>query len=253
MSRMNLAGLSAVLLLAASGEAEAKQWKYAGMHPRTGQPRDGLCHIEMMHVHTAAPVNADVLYRTRDNVYVFIGDPTPFGYEGPRHAYYGHHPVILNVLINVEVEKDEVEYCYHDGPHYHAYEPPPRQKFVEKEDVYYYAGEYPADYKRESPKLARVNTVYATWSVPRPVVKIAPPPEYRGPVFQVGLKVPLPTVEVNVPVPSVEVQVGTPRPPPPPPPEREVVIIREEREHHHDRHRHEKHKKHKHKKFKDRD
>lgn len=254
MSRLKLAGLSAMLLLAASGVAEAKQWKYAGMHPRTGQPRDGLCHIEMAHVHTAAPVNADVLYRTHDNVYVFIGDPTPFGYEGPRHAYYGHHPVILNVLINVEVEKDEVEYCYHDGPHYHSYEPPRRQEFVEKEDVYYYAGEYPEEYKRESPKLVRVNTVYRPWSVARPVVKIAPPPEYHGPIFQVGLNVALPTVEVNVPVPAVEVQVGSR--PPPPPPEREVVIIREERvrehdhdddddyEHHHD---HGKHKKHKHK------
>ncbi len=248
MSRLNLAGLSAMLLLAASGVAEAKQWKYAGMHPRSGQPSEGLCHIELTHVHTAAPVNADVLYRTHDNVYVFIGDPTPFGYEGPKHAYYGHHPVVINVILNIEVEKDDVEYCYHDGPHYHAYEPPPRQEFVEKEDVAYYAGEYPEEYKRDNPKLVRVNTVYRNWSAPRPVVKVAPPPEYRGPIFQVSLNVPIPQVEVTVGARPVRHEVtilpGEPTPGYPAPHE------------HHDHcehHVHKKHKKHKHKKFKGRD
>ncbi|WP_375758795.1 hypothetical protein [Corallococcus exercitus] len=242
MSRMNLAGLSALLLLTAASAAEAKQWKYAGMHPRTGQPADGLCHIEMMHVHTAAPMYVDTLYRTHDNAYVFIGDPTPFGYEGTRHPYYGHHPVVLNVIINIDVDVDTVEYCYHDGPHYHAYPPPPRQEFVEKEDVHYYAGEYPDAYKQESPKRGRVNTVYRTWSAPRPVVTVAPPPEYHGPIIQVGLN-----------LPSVEVRVGSP-----PPPRRDVVIIREERvvhvhDDHCDHHDHRKHKKHKkHKKFKGR-
>lgn len=245
MSRLNLAGLSAVLLLTVAGVAEAKQWKYAGMHPRTGQPADGLCHIETVHVHTAAPLNADVLYRTHDNVYIFIGDPTPFGYEGPRHAFYGHHPVVLNVIVHIDADDDDVEYCYHDGPHYHAYEPPPRQRFVEKEDVSYYAGDYPDDYQRERPKFLRINTLYRTWSPLRPVVRIAPPPEYHGPILQ---------VDVNLPVPRVEVTVGAP----PPPPEREVVIIREERvvhdhdddyddDDHHDHGRGHGHKKHKHK------
>ncbi|QSQ21925.1 hypothetical protein JY651_43405 [Pyxidicoccus parkwayensis] len=219
MSRLNLAALFAALLLTAAGTAEAKQWKYAGMHPRTGQPADGLCHIEITHVHTAAPVNADVLYRTHDGVYVFIGDPTPFGYEGPRHAFYGHHPVVLNVIVHVDADKDDVAYCYHDGPHYHAYEPPPHHRFVEKEDVSYYAGDYPDDYQRERPKLIRINSVYRTWNPLRPAVRIAPPPEYHGPIFQ---------VDVHLPVPRVEVTVGSP-PPPPPPPQREVVIIREER------------------------
>ncbi|MBZ4421787.1 hypothetical protein [Myxococcus sp. RHSTA-1-4] len=242
MSRMNRMGLVGAALLLAAGTAEAKQWKYAGMHPRSGQPADGLCHIEAMHVHTAAPVQADVLYRTHDGAYVFIGDPTPFGYEGPRHSYYGHHPVVLNVLINIEVDVDVVEYCYHDGPHYHAYEPPPRQEFVEKEDVYYYAGEYPEEYRRESPQLVRVNTVYRTWNPTRPVVTVAPPPEYHGPIFQVN---------VNLPVPRVEVNVGAV-------PVRHDVVVVHEREvvHEHDdhcEHRRHKHKKHKHKKFKGRD
>lgn len=241
MSRKNLAGLSAVLLLVAAGAAEAKQWKYAGLHPRTGQPGDGLCHLETTHVHSVAPQHADTLYRTRDNVYVFIGDPTPFGYEGPRHSYYGHHPVVLNVIINIDVDVDDVEYCYHDGPHYHAYEPPPRQQFVDKEDVHYYAGEYPEDYRRENPKLVRVNTVYRNWNAPRPEVTFAPPPQYRGPIINVG---------VNV---GVNVNVG--RPHPPPPPGRDVIIIRDDNDHDHDHcnhHNHGKHKKHKNKKFKGR-
>ncbi|RKH11489.1 hypothetical protein D7Y13_29505 [Corallococcus praedator] len=246
MSRLPLAGLGAVLLLVTGSVAEAKPWKHAGMHPRTGKPADGLCHIETMHVHTAAPLYGETLYRTRDDVHVFIGDPTPFGYEGPRHAYYGHHPVVLNVYIQVDV--DVVEYCYHDGPHYHAYAPPPRQEFVDREDVHYYAGDYPDEYRRDSPRRGRVNTVYRGWESPRPVVTVAPPPQYHGPIIQVGL---------NLPVPRVEVRVGEPYPRPPPP-AREVVIIREERvvhEHHDDHHDHGKHhgKHDKHKKSKGRD
>ena len=238
MSRMNGFGLVGALLLTAVGTAEAKQWKYAGLHPRGGQPGDGLCHIEATHVHTAAPIQADVLYRMHDGAYVFIGDPTPFGYEGPRHSYYGHHPVVLNVLVNIEVDVDVVEYCYHDGPHFHAYEPPPRQEFVEKEDVHYYAGEYPEEYKRESPKFIRVNALYRPWSFRRPVVTVAPPPQYRGPIIQ-----------VNLPVPSIEVNVGAV------PARHDVVIIKErevvrEEVHVHKKH---KHKKHKNKKFKERD
>ncbi|WP_375758395.1 hypothetical protein [Corallococcus exercitus] len=238
MSHRNLAPLATALLLMAASAAEAKQWRYAGMHPRTGQPRDGLCHLEAPHVHSAAPLHADTLYRTRDNVYVFIGDPTPFGYEGPRHSYYGHHPVVLNVIVNIDVDVDVVEYCYHDGPHYHAYEPPPRQQFVDKEDVHFYAGEYPEEYRRENPKRVRVNTVYRGWNVPRPVMAFAPPPQYHGPIIQVG---------VNV---DVDVRVGGR----PPPPSREVIIIRDDDDddHHHGHghdhgHGHGKHKKHKHK------
>ncbi|NMO20876.1 hypothetical protein HPC49_36665 [Pyxidicoccus fallax] len=240
MSRMNRMGLVGAVLLLAAGTAEAKQWKYAGMHPRGGQPSDGLCHIEATHVHTAAPIQADVLYRTHDGAYVFIGDPTPFGYEGTRHAYYGHHPVVLNVLINIEVDVDVVEYCYHDGPHYHAYEPPPRHDFEEQEDVHYYTGEYPEEYKRESPQLVRVNTVYRTWNVPRPVVTVAPPSHYRGPIFQVN---------VNVSAPKVEVNVGAV------PARHDVIIVHEhdddDCDHPGHKHKH-KHKKHKHKKFKER-
>lgn len=240
MTRTNLVGLSLVLGLVAAGAAEAKQWKYGGLHPRTGRPDGGMCHIEVVHVHPAAPVHAEVMYRQLDGLYIFIGDPSPFGYEGPRHAFYGHHPVVLDVLVGrEEPPQPEVEYCYHDGPHYHAYEPPPEQRFVEKEDVHYYAGEYPREYEQDRPRGAQVNVVYRTWEHPRPVVTVAPPPEYHGPVVQIGFR-----------VPGVEVTIGNA-----PAVHRETVIVHQPapvvvHEHVHVKH---KHKKFKHKKFKGRD
>ena len=244
MKRMNVAGLGLALALLGAGAAEAKQWRYAGLHPRTGEPKGGLCHIEVTHVHVAQPTHAEVLYRQHDGVYVFIGDPTPFGYEGPRHAFYGHHPVVLEVLVGAEQDDaPDVTYCYHDGPHYHAYEPPPDVEFVEKEDVHYYAGEYPKEYERERPRLARVNTVYRPIVVERPVVHEAPPPEYHGPLVDVRVEVPQPLVDVRVGLPSVRVEVPG------------VQVVKTKHvvveEHHVHEHKHGKHKKHK--KWKGRD
>lgn len=241
MSRTFLPGLALALSLVAAGSAEAKQWRYAGLHPLDGRPKGGLCHIGAVHVHTAAPVHAELMYRQHEGAYVFIGDPTPFGYEGERYSFYGHHPVVLSfVLGEEEPEAEEPEtYCYHDGPHYHAYAPPEGHDFSEKEDVAYYTGEYPETYKKERPQRDRVDVVYAEWRAPRPVVRVAPPPEYHGPIVQVS---------VNVPLPSVTFAIGTA-----PAPRREVVreVIVVEEEHHHDAHCHHKHKKHK--KWKGRD
>ena len=237
MARMNLMGWALLLALASAGVSEAKPVKYVGMHPRTGQPDGGLCHIQAVHVHTAVPAHAQVLYRLHDGVYFFIGDPVPFGYEGPRHGYYGHHPLVINVILQEEAEKDHVEYCYLDGPHFHTYEPPEDHDFVEKEDVYYFADEYPEAYKRDRPALVKVNVLYRPWRYTRPVVVEVPPREYLGPVLKVDVNVPA----VAVPAVGVEVNVGAR-------PVRHEVIVVEEREpvkH--------KHVKHKHRKFKDRD
>lgn len=244
MKRTNLTGLALAFALVIAGAAEAKQWRYAGGHPRTGEPKGGWCFIEVPHVHLAAPPHAELLYRDHGGVYVFIGDPTPFGYEGPRHAYYGHHPVVLEVLIGVDEPDDrDVEYCYLDGPHFHGYAPPPEMKFVDREDVHYYAGEYPDEYRQQKPKLARVNTVYRPILVEHPIVHEAPPPEYHGPIVEVKVAVPVPRVEVNLPVPSVHVVVpGVTVVPAHVVEERHVIV---EEHHHH------KHKKHKHKKWKD--
>lgn len=227
MSRTFVASLALALSLVA-GSAHAKQWRYAGLHPLDGRPKGGLCHIGVMHVHAAAPVHAELMYRLHDGAYVFIGDPTPFGYEGERHAFYGHHPVVLGVVLGEDAPEREAPpaFCYHDGPHYHAYAPPEdAYDFEEKEDVAYFVGDYPEAYRKERPQRDRVDVVYAEWRAPRPVVKVAPPPAYHGPVVQVSVDLPLPTVDVVI---------GVPR--------REVIVVEEE-VHHVEHHKHKKHKK----------
>jgi hypothetical protein len=231
MLRMNEWSWALVLVCLGAGVSEAKPVKYAGLHPRTGQPDGGLCHIQAVHVHGAAPANAPVLYRLHDGVYFFIGDPVPFGYEGPRHGYYGHHPVVINVVLGQDADKDHVEYCYLDGPHYHSYAPPPRHDFVEKEHVQYFAGEYPESYRRDSPALVKVNAIYRPWHYTLPVVVQPPPARYRGPVLEVNVRVPVVGVDLNVGPASVL---------------REVIVVGEPHGHGHGHgHGHKKHKKHK--------
>jgi hypothetical protein len=222
MRHGHLAGLL-LALLALGAHAGGKHVKYAGVHPRTGKPDGGLCYVQAVHVHSLAPSSADVLYRMHNGVYFFIGDPVPFGYDGPRHSYYGHHPVTVNVVLEEE-GPDDVAFCYLDGPHFHHYAPPPRTPFTTKENVAYYTGDYPESYEKEKPKLVRVNTVYKPIHYERPVVVEAPPAAYRGPLVD---------VRVHLPVPAVHVQVGAPPP---------VILVNE---HVHVKHKHHKHKKHK--------
>jgi hypothetical protein len=226
--------LFATLLILGTA-AEAKPVKYAGVHPRTGNPSDGLCHIQFVHVHPYAPANASVLYRMHAGAYFFIGDPAPFGYEGPRHQYYGHHPVEISVVLG-DGGGDHVEYCYLDGPHFHSYAPPPGQKFVEKEKVHYYADQYAPAYEQAKPEMGRINVIYRPWTYTRPVVVEPPPPAYRGPIIQIGVHVPVPAVGVHVGVPVIPVghvhhaHCG-----------HAVILVKD---------KHHKHKKFKHKKFK---
>lgn len=236
MSRTLMLCLTLAMTLAmtlAAGIAEAKQWRYAGLHPRTGHPKGGLCYLTAPHVHAVAPARAELLYREHQGAYVFIGDPTPFGYDGDRHAFYGHHPVVLSVVIGRPGAREEPEsYCYHDGPHYHAYAPPEAFDFDEEEDVAYFVGDYPEVYVTERPRRDPVDVVYATWSAPRPVVVAPPPTRYRGPI-----------VEVNVVMPAIGIEVVPPHP--------GVIVVGGPPGHH--KHHFKKHKKHKRGKWKGRD
>src|SRR5262249_17096487 len=96
--------LFGLFVFCAAAEARAEQVMYMGPHPLGASPSDGYCFIEVPHVHvTAPPPKVRVLYQVNHGEYDFVGDPVPFGYEGPKYAYYGHHPV-------------RVDY-YDDGPH----------------------------------------------------------------------------------------------------------------------------------------
>src|SRR5262249_43980541 len=108
-----------------------------------------------------------VLYRNHDDGYAFVGDPVPYGYEGPKYAYQGPHPIIL--------EDGVTEYCYLEGPHYHPFAPVAGAQFTMKGGVYFYGGHFPQVYYDARPRYARINAVYRPLVYQRPVVVVEPP------------------------------------------------------------------------------
>lgn len=197
---------------------------YGGIHPRSAKPDGGLCSIKGVHKH-ALPPASEALFRKHDGVYVFVGDPVPFGFGGQKYRFYGHHPLTMSEL------GDEQSYCYLNGPHWHTTAPSDTAQYVERESVFYFAGDFPQAYQRERVRFEVGNSFYLSLPYERPVVQAAPPREYRGPVVEVHLSVPVP------------VQVRVQQAPPPP-----VFVIEERREN-----KKFKHKKLKAKKFKSRD
>jgi len=241
-----LAALVAAALATLAGgvrAAHAKQVRFVGVHPIATEMGGGFCYIELTHVHVYEPVKAEVLFRVHDDAYHFVGDPVPYGYDGPKHAYVGPHPVAVDVVLaEDDLDGDEVEYCYLEGPHYHYFVPAPSSRFSVKGGVYWYVGDLPPAYGRDRPRYGRINGVYKPLVYARPVVVAAPPPEYHGPFVDVEVVgpraqvvVPAPHagarveagvgfsagVEVHVPAPVLEVRVGVPG----------VVV---EEHHHHD-------------------
>jgi hypothetical protein len=205
----------------------AKQVRYIGIHPVAKSAGSGICYIEGPHVHLYA---ADKLqYREHDGHNVFVGDPVAYGYEGPRYTYKGHHPVHVHAVVGSD--EPDVEYCYLDGPHYHAFAPPEGALTLEG-GVYFYTGAPPKAYLEARPAMIKVNAVYEPLVYARPVVTVAAPVGWIG--ARVDLVAPVVVApragvavdaRVHIPLPSVHVQIGGP-----------AVII-------HDRHHHHKHKK----------
>lgn len=225
--------------------AHADQVAYAGMHPLPG---GGWCYIDAPHVHVyAPPPKAKVAYRMYDGAYYFVGDPVAFHYDGPRYAYYGPHPVYVDVLVGDDdvPRGDDVEYCYINGPHYHYYAPPAGTSFRFKGDAYWYVGAFSPEFKRHRRHYIGINTYYRPIVYERPVVVVDPPVGYIGPIVHVGVVAPGAVVEggvgggavvgagvgvgvsagveVHVPVPTVEVGIGVPG-----------VVVEERGHYHHD-------------------
>ena len=98
-----------------------KQVRYAGIHPVAKGEGGGICHIEGPHVHIYAANKLE--YRVYADNNVFVGDPVAYGWDGPKYAYKGNHPIQVNAVVDVGAEP-HVQYCYIDGPHYHYFEPP---------------------------------------------------------------------------------------------------------------------------------
>jgi hypothetical protein len=176
-------------------------------------------------------------------------------------SYYGHHPIAVDAVAGVHVAgtPHDLEYCYLNGPHFHAYAPAADLKFELKGGAYWYVDAYPKAYETDKRALVRINAVYEPIVYARPVITVEPPVAYVGPILEVHAVVATPSVvveapgahaevrgglfvDVHVPRPTLEVQVGLPG----------IVVVDDD---HHHRHRtvhvERKHKhKHKHKKHK---
>ncbi len=247
--RVDFAALALSLLLIGYGSADAgrkskkakhKSTHYHGVHPLSIHVEDGFCYIEVPHVHGESfSEKHRTLYRDHNGSHSFIADPVAYGYDGPRHSYYGHHPIAVEVLLGEHSAYESgqhLEFCYLDGPHYHHFAPPAGLRFELKADASFYIGELPSVYVHEEPKYSRVNRVYASIEVDRPVVVFdSPPVGYVGPILDVhvtapavvvspghadvhirGPKRPRPTgrvhaeVEIHIPTPRIEIGIGLP-------------------------------------------
>jgi hypothetical protein len=212
--RNSISSFIVVMLVAAV--AHAAPHRFLGPHPIAAKHGGGFCYIETPHLH-AYPPDHVALYQQVGDQYVFTGDPTPFGYDGERHTFYGHHPVATVTGAPV--------YCYLDGPHFHAYPPPDGDSFKIKDGVAFYVGPFAPEYQPRHAKL--VNAEYRPYVSMRPAVTVTPPPEWHGDVVVAppSVEVAAPSVEVAAPSVSVtapSVEVAAPRVVVPAPPRVEV-------------------------------
>jgi hypothetical protein len=200
---------------AVAGQKYGKQVRYAGVHPIPKGEGGGMCHIEGPHVHIFAANKLE--YRLHDDAYVFVGDPVAYGWDGPKYAYKGNHPVHVDAVVG---GPPEVEYCYINGPHYHYWEAEgPEYKMAG--GAYFWVGTPPPAYIDARPQYVAINATYEPIRYTRPVIEVAPPVgwvnvEIGGPAVVVDSRPPPPVVvaprvraglEVSIPVPTIEVGV----------------------------------------------
>lgn len=208
---------------------KSRQARFVGTHPIPASEGGGFCEIEGPHVHVFAPTKLEYRVHGKDNF--FVGDPVAYGYAGPRFAYKGHHPIHVHAVVSDD--EDDVEYCYIDGPHFHAFAPAPEVKadFQFVGDTYFFVGEPPPVYVEQRPAMVKINAIYQPLRYERPVVTVEPPGAWinlrygapgavvdvrgpaavvdvHGPAAAVVIEPPRASVEVVVPTPSLEVNIG---------------------------------------------
>ncbi len=168
-------------LSATAALARAESVYYVSRHPLPKRVGHGFCDIDVPHFHDYPPSDPR-LYRQVDGQYYFVGDPTPFGYDGPRYSFYGPHPI-----ADVDVTFGGPTYCYLKGPHYHWYAPPPTAQFEMRGGAYWYVGGFAPVFYAEEPRFVVVNEVYAPLVYERPVIDVAvAPPAFHGEIFVGG-------------------------------------------------------------------
>jgi hypothetical protein len=201
----NLLVVMFVLTFGTATAVAGKQVRYAGAHPVPRSEGGGICYIEAPHVHIYPAAKLE--YRVHGNDHVFVGDPVAYGWEGPKHAYKGPHPIQLDVIVGGD---PDVEYCYLEGPHYHASEPPPGPDFVVTGGAYFWVGEPPRAFLDARPAYVGINAMYRPMTYARPVIEVQAPSGWIGarvalaPAVVVAPKV---RGEVHVPAPGVRVGI----------------------------------------------
>ena len=108
---------------------------------------------------------------------VFVGDPVAYGWEGPKFAYKGPHPIHVEAVTGGD---PDVEYCYLTGPHYHYFEPPPGPDFQVVSGAYFYVGDPPQAFVDARPAYVGINAVYEPLVYTRPVIEVAAPVGWIG-------------------------------------------------------------------------
>lgn len=203
-----------------------RQVRFSGIHPIPKSEGGGICYIEGPHVHIYAANKLE--YRTHDDDHVFVGDPVAYGYDGPKYAYKGPHPIHVEAVVGGD---PDVEYCYIEGPHYHYFEPPDGDDFRMAGNAYFYVGAPPPVMLEARPQYVGINAYYRPFTYARPVVEVDAPVgwiglnaafvapavaveapgavvvDHRGEVIAPGVGIEA-GVHVAVPMPSIAVGVG---------------------------------------------
>lgn len=175
----------ALLLAGASPvSADVPMSRYRGIHPLS--PHQGaFCYIDTLHMHRIPPPDMRVYAVLKGGENLFVGDPVALGYDGPKFAYFGPHPLAVPGAPELSGT-----FCYIAAPHYHAAPQPSSPTLVQKNDVTWYIGPLPP----AAATQVWINEVRAIQSYQPPKVDLgSAPPGYH--LFDLGLTPPpLPVV-----------------------------------------------------------
>jgi hypothetical protein len=161
--------------------AHAEVVEYMSRHPLPKRVGHGFCDIDVPHFHDYPPSDPR-LYRQVNGQYYFVGDPTPFDYDGPKYSFYGPHPI-----TDAGVQFGGPTYCYIRGPHSHWYAPPPQAQFEMRGGAYWYVGAYDPVYYSDQPRFVVINDFYTPLVYARPIIDVRiAPPTFRGEIFVGG-------------------------------------------------------------------
>ncbi len=173
----------AVVVVAVPGHVLAgkrgQHTRYIGQHPIAKNHGKGLCYIEGPHVHVYEP-SSKLQFRDYDGQQFFVGDPVAYGWDGPRENYMGHHPIQVDVVVGGAVP--DQEFCFINGPHFHAFAPAPtlRADFSLTGDAYFFVGTPPPAYIETRPAMVQINAEYTPITYTRPVITVTPPAAWIG-------------------------------------------------------------------------